>query len=91
MPARRSRLPPPKAAGGCDVALTVARGCHAAQRRNLQGTVKRIRHLPREIAAPEILCVKISDNAWRLERRRQNMDSPFFKTFYVNSVASLSP
>ncbi|KAG2641309.1 hypothetical protein PVAP13_2KG173274 [Panicum virgatum] len=85
MPARRSRLPPPKAAGGCDVALTVARGCHAAQRRNLQGTVKR------EIAAPEILCVKISDNAWRLERRRQNMDSPFFKTFYVNSVASLSP
>jgi hypothetical protein len=42
MPARRSRLPPPKAAGGCDVALTVARGCHAAQRRNLQGTVKRL-------------------------------------------------
>ncbi|KAG2555735.1 hypothetical protein PVAP13_8NG026901 [Panicum virgatum] len=25
-----------------------------------------------------ILCVKISDNAWRLERRRQKMDSPFF-------------
>ncbi|PVH61785.1 hypothetical protein PAHAL_3G122000 [Panicum hallii] len=45
----------------------------------------------RDHCTPEILCVKVSDNAWRrLERRRQKMDSPFL-TFYVNFVAGLSP